>query len=100
MRTALACCLVAACAGDPSEKLAVGHVEPPYGPLGGGTTVQIDGAQFTPQTRVLIGGREAPYVHAVTPERLEIAAADGAASFTLALPANAMALVRIEWEAA
>jgi hypothetical protein len=36
----------------------------------------------------------------VTPERIELTAADGQASFTLPLPANAMALVRIEWEAA
>jgi xylan 1,4-beta-xylosidase len=36
----------------------------------------------------------------VTPERLEIASGGDSATFTLPLPANAMALVRIEWEGA
>ena len=36
----------------------------------------------------------------VTPERIAIDGDGGPASFTLPLPANAMALVRIEWEAA
>lgn len=35
----------------------------------------------------------------VTPQAIAIEAGDAQVSFTLPLPANAMALVRIEWEA-
>jgi hypothetical protein len=56
-----------------------------------------------------MGSPEYPHPHqvdalelasAVVPERIEVAGDGGQARFALPLPANAMALVRIEWEAA
>ena len=70
---------------------------------------RIDDTHANPQAEWLrLGSPEYPQSHQVdalevaslvTPERIEIHADDGGASFTLPLPANAMALVRIEWEA-
>lgn len=57
---------------------AIGAVEPSYGPLGGGTTVRIEGARFTPTTRVLVGGREAPLVRLVTSDTLDVVIPPGA----------------------
>ena len=71
---------------------------------------RIDETHANPQAEWLrLGSPE--YLHAhqvdalelastVTPERIEIQADGDGARFTLPLPANAMALVRIEWEAA
>jgi xylan 1,4-beta-xylosidase len=71
---------------------------------------RIDDTHANPQAEwVRLGSPEYPHpqhvdalevASSVTPERLEIAGDGGQASFTLALPANAMALVRIEWEGA
>jgi xylan 1,4-beta-xylosidase len=71
---------------------------------------RIDDTHANPQAEWLrMGSPEYPHPRqvealelaaTVTPERIEIAPGEGGASFTLSLPANAMALVRIEWEAA
>ncbi len=71
---------------------------------------RIDNEHANPRAEWLRRGRpEYPHprdidaleqASAVTPERLAIEVAGDAASFTLALPANAMALVRIDWETA
>ena len=74
---------------------------------------RIDDTHANPQAEWLrMGSPEYPHPHqvdalevasAVTPERIAIAAEDGPTreiQFTLPLPANATALVRIEWEAA
>jgi xylan 1,4-beta-xylosidase len=74
---------------------------------------RIDDMHANPQAEWLrMGSPEYPHPHqvdalevaaTVTPERIAIAAEDGPTreiQFTLPLPANAMALVRIEWEAA
>ena len=71
---------------------------------------RIDAAHANPQAEWLrMGSQEYPHPHqvdalelasTVTPERLEIAGDGTRATFTLPLPANAMALVRIEWEPA
>jgi xylan 1,4-beta-xylosidase len=70
---------------------------------------RIDDTHANPQAEWLrLGSPEYPHPHqvdalelasTVVPERIEIVGDDGAVSFTLPLPANAMALVRIEWEA-
>ena len=71
---------------------------------------RIDDTHANPQAEWLrMGSPEYPHPRQVdalevasglVPERLEIAGDGSQASFTLPLPANAMALVRIEWEAA
>ena len=71
---------------------------------------RIDDTHANPRAEWLrLGSPEYPHPHQVgalevaslvTPERIEVKADDSGASFTLPLPANAMALVRIEWEAA
>jgi xylan 1,4-beta-xylosidase len=71
---------------------------------------RIDDTHANPQAEWLrLGSPEYPHprqvdalelASTVTPERIDIASSEGGASFTLPLPANAMALVRIEWEAA
>jgi xylan 1,4-beta-xylosidase len=71
---------------------------------------RIDDSHANPQAEWLrMGSPEYPHprqvdaleaASIVVPERLEIAGDGNHASFTLPLPANAMALVRIEWEAA
>jgi xylan 1,4-beta-xylosidase len=71
---------------------------------------RLDDTHANPQAEWLrMGSPEYPHPHqvdalelasAVTPERLEIAGDGAQANFTLPLPADAMALVRIEWEAA
>ena len=71
---------------------------------------RIDDEHANPQAEWLrMGSPEYPHPHqvdalnlasTVTPERIALEAGDGQVSFTLPLPANAMALVRIEWEPA
>lgn len=71
---------------------------------------RIDDTHANPQAEWLrMGSPEYPHPRqvdalenaaTVTPERIEVAADGGGARFTLPIPANAMALVRIEWEAA
>ena len=71
---------------------------------------RIDDTHANPQAEWLrLGSPEYPHprqvdalevASLVTPERIGIKADDRGASFTLPLPANAMALVRIEWEVA
>ena len=71
---------------------------------------RIDDDHANPKAEWLnMGSPEYPHPHqvdalnlasTVTPERIAIEAGDDHASFTLPLPVNAMALVRIEWEAA
>jgi len=70
---------------------------------------RIDDTHANPQAEWLrMGSPEYPHPHqvdalelasAVVPEPIEITGDGRRASFALALPANAMALVRIEWEA-
>jgi xylan 1,4-beta-xylosidase len=71
---------------------------------------RIDDDHANPKAEWLnMGSPEYPHPHqvdalnlasTVTPERIAIQAGDDHVSFTLPLPVNAMALVRIEWEAA
>ena len=71
---------------------------------------RIDDTHANPQAEWLrLGSPEYPHRHqvdalenasSVMPERIAVASDAAGASFTLTLPANAMALVRIEWEAA
>jgi beta-xylosidase len=71
---------------------------------------RIDDTHANPQAEWLrMGSPEYPHPRqvdalenaaTVTPERIEVTADGAGARFTLPIPANAMALVRIEWEAA
>jgi xylan 1,4-beta-xylosidase len=71
---------------------------------------RIDDTHGNPQAEWLrLGSPEYPHprqvealelASTVVPERIEITSDGDHAGFTLPLPANAMALVRIEWEAA
>jgi len=71
---------------------------------------RIDDTHANPQAEWLrLGSPEYPHPHqvdalelasTVSPERIALQADGDGASFTLPLPANAMALVRIEWETA
>jgi xylan 1,4-beta-xylosidase len=71
---------------------------------------RIDDTHANPRADWLrMGSPEYPHPHqvaalelasALAPEPIQVDAADDGATFTLALPADAMALVRIEWETA
>lgn len=67
-----------ACSEVPPVTPAIIAVEPAYGPLGGGTTVRVEGAGFTAATRVLVGGREAPLVRVLASDTLDVVIPPGA----------------------
>ncbi|MBL9017209.1 MAG: IPT/TIG domain-containing protein [Myxococcales bacterium] len=64
--------LLAACADPPASGPQLERAEPPYGPLIGGTTITLHGANFDPTARVLVGGREAPLAFARTASELDV----------------------------
>lgn len=63
---------LAGCASPPGEGPALASVDPPYGPLVGGTKVTLHGERFDPTTRVLVGGREAPLAFARTSSEIDV----------------------------
>jgi hypothetical protein len=74
----IALTVAAGCNASPSAPPRVDHVEPAFGPLVGGTIVRLDGEGFAAGTRVLVGGREPPFVKRVSDVALEIAVPPGA----------------------
>ncbi len=63
---------LAGCASPPGERPALTSVEPPYGPLVGGTKITIHGDNFDPSARVLVDGREAPLAFARTSSEIDV----------------------------
>lgn len=61
-----------ACSAPSVSTPVIERVTPAYGPLGGGTVVEVAGAGFATGDRVFIGGREAPLVHAIDVSTLEV----------------------------
>jgi hypothetical protein len=68
--------LLAACNAPDAPAIRIDAVAPAYGPLAGGTRVEITGDRFTDDdagaTRVLVGGREAPLANAIDDATLEV----------------------------
>jgi hypothetical protein len=67
--------LVAACSAPGDTTIRIDAVTPAYGPLAGGTRIEIAGDRFADgagPTRVLVGGREAPLANAIDDATLEV----------------------------
>jgi hypothetical protein len=80
MRAAVVLVQLAACGDGSSARLRVDHAMPNYAPLVGGTLITLHGTGFAPDNRVLIGGREAPLVHAIGTTRLDLVVPPGTQS--------------------
>ena len=63
---------LAACA-SPTSSPSLDKVRPPWGPMTGGTTVELLGNHFDPDVnRVFVGGREASVVRTIDEQHLEV----------------------------
>jgi len=74
MRGLVVIVLLAACGDEPPGRAAlrIDHAEPDYAPLVGGTLIHVHGAGFDVNSRVLVGGRESVFVHAISTTELEV----------------------------
>ncbi|GEM_PF-7059888 len=64
--------VLAACA-SPTTAPSIEKVRPPWGPMTGGTTIELLGNDFDPDVnRVFIGGREAPVARTIDEQHLEV----------------------------
>ena len=71
MNRALLIALYAGCS-SPGNPPAIDHVRAPWGPLAGGTVIEISGMGFDPvANRVLIGGKESPFVRTIDDATIE-----------------------------
>lgn len=61
-----------ACSAPAISTPVIERVTPAYGPLVGGTLVEVEGVGFATGDRVFIGGREAPLVNAIDATTLEV----------------------------
>ncbi len=78
MRALVVLLAVAACSDGPDTGPRLDVVTPPYGPIVGGTRIVLTGARFDDDSRVLIGGREAPLAHTVDDDTIEVVIPAGA----------------------
>jgi hypothetical protein len=76
MKWALLAVAAAACA-EPSSGPRVDGATPPYGPLAGGTAIEVTGAGFSTATRVSVAGREAPLVRVIDDRTLGVVVPPG-----------------------
>lgn len=72
VRVLAALSTLGACSAPAVSTPVIERVTPAYGPLVGGTVVEVAGAGFETGDRVFVGGREAPLVHAIDAARLEV----------------------------
>ena len=70
---ALALLVALAAGASPTSSPSLDKVRPPWGPMTGGTTVELLGNHFDPDVnRVFVGGREASVVRTIDEQHLEV----------------------------
>jgi hypothetical protein len=82
MRITLVVVLALAACGGGGGSVSIEAADPPYGPLSGGTRIELAGAGFSADgqpipTRVLFGGREAPLVDPIDDATLAVVVPPG-----------------------